>query len=188
MSLTFISGTEQRSRDGRRMALYLCHCGREKPYPVGRVAGGYVRSCGCAVGAVKPNLQHGQRHNAVYRSWLAAKRRCLNPDDKDYPRYGARGITFCAEWARSFSAFYAHVGDRPEGTTIDRIDPLRGYEPGNVRWATPHEQSRNRQDLTIVNTPQGTMPLVDYAARIGITNGAAHLRLRRGKLEGVTRE
>jgi hypothetical protein len=49
----------------------------------------------------------------------------------------------CPEWRTSFSAFIAHIGARPPGMSIDRIDNNRGYEPGNVRWASPLEQSQN---------------------------------------------
>ena len=71
--------------------------------------------------------------------------RCLNPRLPSYPYYGGRGITVCDEWIESFDAFLAHVGIRPEGTSIDRIDNDGNYEPGNVRWATPSEQMRNRR-------------------------------------------
>lgn len=72
------------------------------------------------------------------------------------------------------------------GTTLDRIDGTKGYEPGNVRWAAPVVQARNNKRFVVVSTPIGTMPLIDYANHIGISNGAAHLRLKRGKLEGCT--
>ena len=114
------------------------------------------------------------------------KTRCLNENSKDYQRYGGVGISVCDEWASSFEDFLSHVGPRPAGTTLDRIDGSRGYEPGNVRWASISVQARNKKSATIVHTPYGVMHLVDYAKRIGITNGAAHLRLKRGTLEGVS--
>ena len=127
------------------------------------------------------------RGSSTYSSWRSMKDRCLNPSAKDYPKYGGSGITLSPEWASSFEAFLRDVGLRPEGTSLDRIDGQKGYEPGNVRWATPTEQNRNKRNFVVVDTPMGRMPLVDYARAIGLTRGAAHLRLKRGKLEGVTR-
>jgi hypothetical protein len=70
--------------------------------------------------------------------------RCLNPNASDWPRYGGRGITICAEWD-SFEQFLADMGERPEGMTNDRIDVDGNYEPGNCRWATAKEQRRNQR-------------------------------------------
>jgi hypothetical protein len=39
----------------------------------------------------------------------------------------------------------------------------------------------------VVKVENKVMALVDYAKQIGISKGAAHLRLKRGKLEGAQR-
>lgn len=69
-----------------------------------------------------------------------AKRRCTNPSYPRYDRYGGRGIEFRFG---SYEEFIAELGPRPEGMTLDRINPDGHYEPGNVRWASWSEQRRN---------------------------------------------
>lgn len=88
---------------------------------------------------------HGMRNTPLYAIWCAIIQRCTNPNDPAYPNYGGRGITICDQWRHDFVAFRDHVGDPPPDLTLDRIDNDRGYEPGNVRWATRAEQNRNRR-------------------------------------------
>lgn len=79
-------------------------------------------------------------------SWRGARARCKNPKNKSWKYYGGRGIVFADEWdgPGGFERFLAHVGLKPSPShSIDRIDNDRGYEPGNVRWATPAEQVKN---------------------------------------------
>src|ERR1035441_2472634 len=67
-------------------------------------------------------------------------RRCYSPLCIEYTYYGARGIRVCEEWLE-FPLFLADMGIRPEGMTIDRLNPDGNYEPGNCRWADAHQQA-----------------------------------------------
>lgn len=58
------------------------------------------------------------------------------------------------------------MGHRPHGTTLDRIDVDRGYEPGNCRWATATEQRNNRRDTKLYAYGGKTMCLSDWIREI----------------------
>lgn len=87
-----------------------------------------------------------QRFKKEYNSWVHARYRCHNRKAPDWARYGGKGITVCDEWRNNFKAFLDHVGPAPSPAhSIDRINNGKGYEPGNVRWATAKEQAQNRK-------------------------------------------
>lgn len=187
--LTLLRILPERSPSNHIVGEWGCECGDTTRVALTRVRNGTTKSCGCLnrEASDRAHTTHGRRKTPEYSSWIAMNARCGNPRHKDYPRYGAKGITVCDEWRKSFESFFSHIGERPHGTTLDRIDWKKGYFPGNVRWATPIQQARNRADFVIVRTPLGVMPLVDYGMAIGLTKGAVHLRLKRGKLTGVIR-
>ena len=123
-----------------------CDCGNVVVAQGGHLKTGNVSSCKCLAreNTSRRSLKHGKHNTPEYKCWQQLKERCLNTKGKDYHRYGARGITVHPEWAESFEAFLAHIGPRPAGfKSVDRINNAKGYEPGNVRWATPAMQSQN---------------------------------------------
>lgn len=135
-------------RKGRWLWRAQCDCGTEVTAWGGDVRSGKQLSCGCLQRerTSDANRTHGQSGTYLYELWAAMIKRCHNPNDPSYDRYGALGISVCDEWRRSFEAFRSYVGDRPaDGMSIDRIQGHLGYRPGNVRWATRSEQSTNRQ-------------------------------------------
>lgn len=69
---------------------------------------------------------------------------CLNPNNKDFKRYGGRGIKVCDRWLESFWNFVEDMGERPEGMTINRINNDGDYKPLNCEWATQKTQCNNR--------------------------------------------
>ncbi len=122
-----------------------CDCGTVKP-----VKGAMIRN-GSSKGCIKcnPGLGHATTHGAtgsrLYTIYRNMRRRCEDPNNREYHNYGGRGIIVCNEWTRSFEAFqsWAFANGYEKHLTIDRADNSQGYEPSNCRWATPLEQSRN---------------------------------------------
>lgn len=110
-------------------------------------------------------------------------KRCRLKSDKGYPVYGARGIMVCERW-KKFENFLADMGVRPEGKSLDRFPNRSGnYEPGNCRWATPREQTLNR-DVCIRLVHNGKeMLLHEVAADVGLSIGALRSRLKKYGLE-----
>jgi hypothetical protein len=104
----------------------------------------YERKC-ALLGLPTPKRHHGMSQSPTHVSWASMKRRVLNRNDVSWHLYGGRGITMCDQWRDSFQAFLADMGERPPGTTLDRIDPEGNYEPGNCRWATPGLQRQNQR-------------------------------------------
>lgn len=96
------------------------------------------------------NLRHGHarthmgKMSPTYNTWRGMIGRCLNPHHDRYSYYGALGVSVCAQWRR-FAGFLADMGLRPEGMSLDRIDPRGHYEPTNCRWATSQQQRHNRR-------------------------------------------
>jgi hypothetical protein len=71
--------------------------------------------------------------------------RCGKPTHPAYFLYGGRGITVSPE-LQTFEGFYAVLGPRPTGGSLDRVDVNGNYTRDNVRWSTAKTQTRNRQN------------------------------------------
>lgn len=73
------------------------------------------------------------------------KVRCNHVERDTENKYINRGISYSPEW-ECFDTFLKDMGERPEGTTLDRIDNSIGYSKENCKWSTPVEQARNRRN------------------------------------------
>lgn len=97
------------------------------------------------------NYRHGHSgHNTsgTYVSWLSMKTRCKSDNRHNSYRYKSRGISMDQRWI-NFENFLNDMGERPEGTTLDRIDNDKGYSKDNCKWSTPTEQARNRRNSVL---------------------------------------
>lgn len=81
----------------------------------------------------------------TFQSYFNMIVRCYYDSNKDWEDYGGRGVTVLERWRLSFENFLQDMGHRPKGMTLDRINPNRGYTPGNCRWATLSDQARNKR-------------------------------------------
>lgn len=109
-------------------------------------------------------------------------RRCYYEKTDAYYRYGGRGIYVCDEWHDflNFAKWSDSVGGRPNGYTLDRINNDGPYSPENCRWATMHDQCRNKSDNVIIEYNGKSQALVDWADEIGIKKSALQHRYKRG--------
>ena len=95
------------------------------------------------------HASHMRGETPTYKSWQAMLARCRYPDRDTNNKHVNRGIKVCDRWSDSFENFLADMGERPNGTTIDRIDNDGNYELGNCRWATACQQARNRRNARL---------------------------------------
>jgi hypothetical protein len=167
-------------KSGPRRSLWLCKCdcGNENVISARNIAEKNVLSCGCLQKEMaKKNAKHNMSRTKIYKIWTTLKQRCENNNDKNYPRYGGRGIMVCKEWADSFDAFYMHMGDMPTGCSLDRIDNNGNYEPGNVRWATKVQQTRNKRGVHLFEFNGEMKTLKEITHEFGASYQTVHQRI-----------
>lgn len=107
------------------------------------------------------------------------RKRCLEPNALGFCHYGGRGIKICARW-EDFENFLADMGERPKGTSLDRINVDGDYEPSNCRWATKAEQNRNKRGSVIVTYQGRQMCAMEAAELSGLGFQTLRNRMRRG--------
>ena len=159
-----------------------CDCGEERDVKGFSLVLGKTVSCGCLSGEMLGDRTrtHGMTGTALYRIWNGIKRRCQTPANKDYPRYGGRGIKLCERW-QDFANFHADIPERPSKRhTLDRRDNDGHYEPGNVFWATPQEQQNNMRSNRQITYRGRTMNATQWAIEIGVKPRTFFMRLSKG--------
>lgn len=120
---------QQSGKGGQSRWLCLCSCGKTKTTRRTLLISGKAVSCGCYNReALSSRAKHrhsngGGRYepSPTYVSWNCMKTRCTNPNSNRWHLYGGRGITYDPRW-EDFGAFLEDMGERPPGTSIDRID------------------------------------------------------------------
>jgi hypothetical protein len=127
------------------------------------------------------NTKHGlsRAQPREYRSWKDMRSRVLCESNDDYADYGGRGITICDRWS-DFALFFADMGERPSGMTIDRANVNGNYEPGNCRWATGKVQANNKRSNRKITWNGVTKNLQEWCDQLQIERTKVSYRLSIG--------
>jgi transcription elongation factor Elf1 len=156
-----------------------CVCGNIKLVIANTLKKGSSKSCGCKSRerASQKMIKHGMASTPTYKSWHAMIQRTQGKGG--HQSYVDRGIDVCDEWL-SFDGFFADMGVRPKGCSLDRIDNSKGYCLQNCRWADGLTQANNK-DTNRREIVDGELMTVTQAARkYGVGISCVRHRLRKG--------
>ncbi len=143
----------------------LCDCGLISHVTSFSLRLGSTRSCGCF--QVESRITHGLSDSPTYASWHSMIQRVTNPKSTQYYNYGGRGVTIWKQWLK-FENFYADMGERPAGKSIDRYpNKLGNYEPSNCRWATSEEQNNNTRVNRTITYKGETKTYAEWSRKNG---------------------
>ncbi len=157
--------------------LCKCECGVEKIVIGGTLKTGKSKSCGCYSADV--TRTHGMEGTIIYNTWAQMLARCRNVKHKEYKNYGMRGISVCDSWL-NFKNFYADMGDKPDGMSLDRINNDGNYEQSNCKWSTQKEQIRNRRVSPIYEFNGEKKPLSEWCEIYNLPWRRIYERMRKG--------
>lgn len=158
--------------------LCRCDCGVEIEVTGNKLLQGVKTKCAGKIHKPGPSLR--AQYPREYQSWSDMKRRCLDPKNKKYIAYGARGITVCDRW-QDFKNFMLDMGKKPDRAfTIERKDVNGNYEPTNCCWIHRKEQGRNRRNSVYVTYQGKRMLLLDLVDQLGISRSIVNARLKLG--------
>lgn len=164
-----------------RFVKVKCDCGViciKGFYNLGR----FTNSCGC----IQKTAGGESKTNPLFVVYHGAKRRCEETNNKDYKRYGGRGIRF--QWDNFIKfkedmekSYLKHIKKYGrENTSIDRIDVNGDYCKENCRWVTRSEQSLNTRRSKFLTINGVTKNYSIWAKQIGCSRQALRYRVING--------
>lgn len=186
--LTALYDTGRKTKAGNHYWMCECDCGKRVEVDTGCLRIGDTKSCGCYCKdrMSKLNLKHGGRKDRLYLVWMDMRRRCNDPKDKNYFRYGGRGIKVddaFKEYADFKAWAYANGYDdkaKHGDCTIDRIDVNGNYSPDNCRWVDLVVQANNRRNNAFITYNGKTMTRKQWEDELGFRHGLLANRIRLG--------
>lgn len=183
--LTILAYTEDKNY--KYCYLVVCDCGTMKKIRSHKVYANRTLSCGCLKHSktIDGMCGDGMKKHPLYHTWKGIIYRCCKPSSSHYAHYGGRGITVAKEFL-SAAIFIGYVienlGNKPTPKhEIDRVNNEKGYEPGNLRWATRIQNANNRRNTVMMEHDGNWMSVADVARLTGINYRTLYQRQKRIK-------
>lgn len=186
--LTVLKKAEpQNSPCGSKQTWWLCECNCEEHNKLlvttAHLTTGHTKSCGCLRKDFGERFtKHGDVGTRLYNTWQHMKRRCNNPKDKSYQRYGGRGITVCDEWngQDGYIKFkqWALSNGYEDNLTIDRINNDKGYYPENCRWVNQTIQGNNTSTNQYITFKGETHTYAEWGKITGLDEDTIQSRIK----------
>lgn len=174
-------------KNNHTVFLCICDCGKLTEVLSNNLRRNHTTSCGCASDEHKRNfvangITHGLINHPLYESWIGMRNRCYYEKHNRFRYYGGKGIKVCDEWKDDFQAFYdwAIQNGWQCGLSPDRIKNELNYCPGNIKFSTEQQQSRNRTSNVSLTIDGETKILIEWAEISGIKYGTLRKRLKLG--------
>lgn len=182
-----LPNTSERKFRTTVMWLCKCDCGETLEIKASDLTQKRMISCGCHKNkkALNMAIKQNKDNMRLYYIYIDMKRRCNNPNDQYYIRYGGRGIKVCDEWndKYGFASFYewAINNGYANNLTLDRIDNDGNYEPSNCRWATHKEQSNNTSFNVKAEYRGEVKSLAEWASQLNLNPNTIYYHYHSGK-------
>lgn len=156
-----------------------CDCGQVKLVAPPQLVRGRTKSCGCFRAEVLATsaVTHGLSGTPAWHSWRDMMKRCYGTRSEHYADYGGRGINVCEQW-HSFEGFFASMGERAEGMSIERDDVNGNYQPSNCRWLPKSAQPDNTRRTIRVSVDGVELPLSKACRRLGLAYNRTRDRMQ----------
>ena len=162
----------------------VCSCGAWHEVIRSALIDGLTQSCGCLNQERRiAKAKYGVSVSRIpeYFVWSMIVQRCTNRRNKDWRRYGGRGITVCKRW-RKFAGFFSDMGRRPSPQhTLERRNNDQGYSPKNCYWASRYQQMNNRSNNVVLEHDGFLGTRAEWARRLNMSYFQLRDAMRRGK-------
>ena len=164
-----------------RKFICMCDCGNVVEVLLGNLKKRPNGSCGCEKIKLhtKRLTKHGKCGTPTYKSWVEMKYRCSSDTQIGYKNYKGRGITHDVSW-NDFEIFLADMGERPKGTSLDRIDNDGNYCKDNCRWASKIDQMNNTRRNKILTYNGEKKTIAQWEKDLGFSSRVISQRLQNG--------